>query len=112
MADAARLAEELRAEQQLSHQAGTSKKNLEASVKDLQLKIEESESVAVRSAKRAVQKLESKVYELEGQYDDEARRHVDAQKNLRRGERKIKELTFLAEENKKAQVSKTSSPET
>merc|ERR1712179_521173 len=101
MADAARLADELRAEQQLSHTSGTSKKNLEASVKDLQLKIEESESSAVRSAKRAVQKLEAKVFELEGQFDDEARRHVDAQKNLRKSERKIKELTFLAEENKK-----------
>merc|ERR1711970_703543 len=101
MADAARLADELRAEQQLSHTSGTSKKNLEASVKDLQLKIEESESSAVRTAKRAVQKLEAKVFELEGQFDDEARRHVDAQKNLRKSERKIKELTFLVEENKK-----------
>jgi len=101
MADAARLADELRAEQQLCHTAGTSKKNLEAGTKDLQLKLEESESVAVRSAKRAVQKLESKVFEYEGQYDEEARRHVDAQKNLRRAERKIKELTFLSDENKK-----------
>merc|ERR1712106_1265427 len=101
MADAARLADELRAEQQLCHTAGTSKKNLEAGTKDLQLKLEESESVAVRSAKRAVQKLEAKVFEYEGQYDEEARRHVDAQKNLRRAERKIKELTFLADENKK-----------
>merc|ERR1719431_1557067 len=101
MADAARLADELRAEQQLCHTAGTSKKNLEAATKDLQLKLEESESVAVRSAKRAVQKLEAKVFEYEGQYDEEARRHVDAQKNLRRAERKIKELTFLSDENKK-----------
>merc|ERR1719348_2516693 len=72
MADAARLADELRAEQQLCHTAGTSKKNLEAATKDLQLKLEESESVAVRSAKRAVQKLEAKVFEYEGQYDEEA----------------------------------------
>lgn len=101
MADAARLADELRAEQVLSHQATSSKRSLEASTKDLQLKLEESENVAVRAAKRAVVKLESKVMELETQYDDEARRHVDASKNLRRAERKIKELAFTADENKK-----------
>jgi len=100
MADAARLADELRSEQTLLHSATSSKKSLEAQTKDLQLKIEESESTAVRAAKRAVQKLEEKVMQMESQYDDEARRHVDAQKNLRRAERKIKELTFHAEENK------------
>jgi len=95
-----RLADELRAEQQLLYTATQSKKSMEQQVKELQLKIEESESTAVRTAKRAVQKLEEKIMQMESQYDDEARRHVDAQKNLRRAERKIKELTFHADENK------------
>merc|ERR1712105_119457 len=42
-----------------------------------------------------------RVRELEGQLDDEARRHADAQKNLRKCERRIKELTFQSDEDKK-----------
>lgn len=34
-------------------------------------------------------------------FDDEARRHADAQKNLRKAERRIKELSFQSEEDKK-----------
>jgi len=45
--------------------------------------------------------LEGRVRELETQFDDEARRHADAQKNLRKSERRIKELSFQSEEDKK-----------
>merc|ERR1712002_809286 len=48
-----------------------------------------------------ISKLEGRVRELEGQLDDEARRHSDAQKNLRKCERRIKELTFQSDEDKK-----------
>ncbi|CAL4111240.1 unnamed protein product, partial [Meganyctiphanes norvegica] len=101
MVDAARLADELRAEQEHAQATEMSKKSLEAAVKDLKLKIEESETVNQRASKRTLSKLESRAVELEAQFDDEARKHADAQKNLRKAERQIKELTFTGEENKK-----------
>merc|ERR1711874_302887 len=39
--------------------------------------------------------------ELVTQLDDEARRHAEAQRNLRKCERHIKELTFQSDEDKK-----------
>merc|ERR1740137_59429 len=101
MVDAARLADELRAEQEQSHTLGTQKKTLEAQFKDLQMKLEEAETTALKSGKRAYGKLESRIHDLEVQFDEEARKPSDAQKNLRKAERKIKELTFQGEEDKK-----------
>merc|ERR1712029_1081143 len=101
MVDAARLADELRAEQEHAQAADMAKRNLESCVKDLKLKIEETETVNQRGTKRTLSKLEARVVELESQFDDEARKHADANKNLRKAERSIKELTFTGEENKK-----------
>merc|ERR1719309_1732877 len=101
MVDAARLADELRAEQEQSHDLAVKKKSLEASYKDLQCKLEEAEGMALKSNKRAYSKLEARIHELEVQFDEEARKHSDAQKSLRKAERKINELTFQGEEDKK-----------
>merc|ERR1712042_335649 len=101
MVDAARLADELRAEQEQSHDLATKKKSLEAQYKDLQVKLEETETSALKSGKRAYSKLEGRIHELEVQFDEEARKHSDASKNLRKAERKIKELSFQGEEDKK-----------
>merc|ERR1712106_728775 len=84
MVDAARLADELRAEQEHAQQEEKMKKSLEANVKDLKIKIEESETTVLKAGKRALTKLENRVRELEGQFDDEVRRHADAQKSLRK----------------------------
>ena len=48
-----------------------------------------------------VQRLEAKVKELETQLDDEQRRLVEGQKNHRRFERRIKELSFQQDEDHK-----------
>lgn len=45
--------------------------------------------------------MESRIRELESEMDAESRRFADAQKNMRKSERKIKELTFAADEDKK-----------
>merc|ERR1712179_401371 len=58
MVDAARLADELHAEQELSHDLSVKKKKLEAEYKDLQVKFEETETSALKSGKRAYAKLE------------------------------------------------------
>ncbi|XP_069988169.1 myosin heavy chain, muscle [Penaeus vannamei] len=101
MVDAARLADELRAEQEHAQNQHKMRKGLEASLKELQLRLEEVEGNAMKTGKKAISKLENRVRELENQVDDEARRHADAQKNLRKCERRIKELSFQSDEDKK-----------
>jgi len=101
MMDAARLADELRAEQEASLSLTKQKKALESQTKDLQLKLEEAETVALKEGKRAVAKLESRIHELEGTYGEENDKFAEAQKCLRKCERRIKELTFQSEEDKK-----------
>jgi len=101
MMDAARLADELRAEQDASLTLTKQKKALESQTKDLQLKLEESETVALKEGKRAVAKLENRIHELEGTYGEENDKFAEAQKCLRKCERRIKELTFQSEEDKK-----------
>merc|ERR1711890_216484 len=49
----------------------------------------------------AMLKMESRIHELESELDAESRRLADGLKNLRRSERRIKELTFTADEDKK-----------
>merc|ERR1740131_222879 len=46
-------------------------------------------------------KMETRIRELESELDAENRRMADAQKNLRRSERRIKELTFASDEDRK-----------
>ncbi|XP_071512366.1 LOW QUALITY PROTEIN: myosin heavy chain, muscle-like [Panulirus ornatus] len=101
MVDAARLADELRAEQEHAQTQEKMHKGLEISVKELQVRLEENETNATKTGRKAMAKLEGRVKELESQLDDEARRHSDAQKNLRKCERRIKELSFQADEDKK-----------
>merc|ERR1719219_3036305 len=72
MIDAARLAEELHAEQN-----------------------------ALKGGKKAMAKLETRTRELESELDAECRRCADSQKNLRKSERRIKELTFASDEDRK-----------
>merc|ERR1711973_51928 len=51
--------------------------------------------------KKAVMKMETRIRELESEVDAENRRLGDASKNLRKSERKVKELTFAADKDKK-----------
>merc|ERR1711983_75280 len=101
MVDAARLAEELRAEQDLAAQLERDRKVGEAQVKDLQARVDEAEMNALKGGKKAMHKMVTRIRELESELDAESRRMGDAQKNLRKSERTIKELTFASDEDKK-----------
>ncbi|XP_074040833.1 myosin heavy chain isoform X42 [Leptinotarsa decemlineata] len=101
MVDAARLADELRAEQDHAQTQEKLRKALESQIKDLQVRLDEAEANALKGGKKAIAKLEQRVRELENELDGEQRRHADAQKNLRKSERRIKELSFQAEEDRK-----------
>merc|ERR1711868_153997 len=101
MVDAARLADELRAEQENAQSLERNRRLGEAQVKDMQQKLDEAETNALKGGKKAVNKMESRIRELESELEAESRRFGDAQKNMRKSERKIKELTFAADEDKK-----------
>merc|ERR1712180_482187 len=101
MIDAARLADELRAEQELSQTLEAERKLLEAQVKDLYNRCDEAETNALKGGKKAIAKMETRIRELESEVDAESRRFGDAQKNLRKSERRIKELTFQQDEDRK-----------
>ncbi|KAL0154264.1 hypothetical protein M9458_050377 [Cirrhinus mrigala] len=99
--DAAMMAEELKKEQDTSAHLERMKKNLEVTVKDLQHRLDEAESLAMKGGKKQLQKLESRVRELEAEVEAEQRRGADAVKGVRKYERRAKELTYQTEEDKK-----------
>lgn len=101
MIDAARLADELRAEQDLAQALERDRRILETQVKDLHARCDEVETNALKSGKKAMNKMETRIRELESELDSEARRFGDAQKNLRKSERRIQDLTFAADEDRK-----------
>merc|ERR1712088_283265 len=103
MIDAARLADELRAEQEGAMMLERDKKLLEAQVKDAQSRLDESEQSALKGGKKAIAKMETRIRELESELDAENRRLGDAQKNMRKSERHIKELSYSIDEDKKNQ---------
>ena len=45
------------------------------------------------------------VRELEGELDSEQRRHAETQKNMRKADRRLKEIAFQADEDRKNQES-------
>merc|ERR1712150_346371 len=51
--------------------------------------------------KKAMNKMETRIRELQSELDAESRRFADAAKNLRRSERRIKELSFAGDEDRK-----------
>merc|ERR1719273_404831 len=101
MIDAARLADELRAEQEGAMMLERDKKLLEAPVKDGQNRLDEAEQTALKGGKKALSKMETRIRELEYELDAENRRLGDAQKNLRKSERRVKELTYQGDEDRK-----------
>ena len=101
MIDAARLADELRAEQELAQSYERERRLLESQVKDMQCRLDDAEQNALKGGKKAMSKMDSRIRELESELDAENRRLNDAQKGLRKSERKIKELTYQQDEDKK-----------
>jgi len=100
-ADAARLAEELRQEQEHSQHVDRLRKGLELQIKEMQVRLDEAEAAALRGGKKIIAKLEERIRSIEQELDGEQRRHQDTDKNYRKAERRVKELDFQVEEDKK-----------
>merc|ERR1711881_613796 len=101
MVDAAHLADELRQEQELAQTFEKDRKLLECQATDMQQRLDDAEQNALKGGKKAMNKMETRIRELQSEMDAESRRFADAQKNLRRSERRIKELAFAGDEDRK-----------
>merc|ERR1712226_904522 len=101
MVDAARLAEELRQEQDLAQSYEKDRKLLDCQVKDAQQRLDEAEANALKGGKKAMNKMETRIRELNSEIDAENRRFADGQKNMRKSERHIQELTYATDEDRK-----------
>ncbi|XP_067673665.1 myosin heavy chain, striated muscle-like [Haliotis asinina] len=103
VADAARLAEELRSEQEHSRQMDKIKRNMDIQLKEMQVRVDEAEASGLKGGKVVLQKLEQKVRDLETELDKEQRRHLETSKTSRMSERRLKEIAFQVDEDRKHQ---------
>merc|ERR1712244_214146 len=95
------MSEELKKEQDQCQHLERMKKNMETTVKELQVRLDEAEQVALKGGRKQVQKLEARMRELENELDAEQKRTAESIKSNRKMERKIKEVSYQSEEDKK-----------
>ena len=56
----------------------------------------------MKGGKKTIQRLEQRVRELEIELENEQRRYSDTEKNLRKQDRRLKDLQVQSDEDKKA----------
>ena len=71
-------------------------------IKEMQARLDEAESAASKGGKKMIQKLETRVHELESILESEQRRSQDADKNMRKHEKRVGELLAQLEESKRS----------
>jgi chromosome segregation ATPase len=103
MVDAARLADELRAEQEHSGQQEKAKRSLESQIAELDQRLTEANDVAAKGGRAAMAKLESRIRELEIELGGSQSKTSDTFKGFQKAERRIKELQFQLDEDHKNQ---------
>merc|ERR1711910_257027 len=92
MVDAARLADELRSEQDHANAEGRGKRSLDTQLAELENRLSEAEAAAMKGGKAAMSKLEMKIRELEVELGGVQSRTQENYKAFQRAERRIKEL--------------------
>jgi chromosome segregation ATPase len=103
MVDAARLADELRSEQEHSSQQEKSKRTLESQINELEQRLAEANDIAARGGRNAMAKLETRIRELEIELGTVQSRTSETYKSFQKAERRVKELQFQQEEDHKNQ---------
>jgi len=103
MVDAARLADELRSEQDHTTTLSQGKRALETSLGELENRLADANDAAMRGGKSAMAKLESRIRELEIELGNVQSKTGENMKAHQRSERKIKELQFQNDEDRKNQ---------
>merc|ERR1711956_46324 len=102
MVDAARLADELRAEQEHSGQQEKAKRSLESQIGELDQRLTEANEIASKGGRAAMAKLESRIRELEIELGGSQSKTSDTFKGFQKAGR-IKELQFQLDEDHKNQ---------
>merc|ERR1712115_31612 len=103
MVDAARLADELRAEQDHTNTQSKAKRTLETQLQELENKFAEVNENAIRGGRAAMAKLESRIRELEIELGNVQAHTGENSKSYQKSERRVKELAFQIDEDKKNQ---------
>ena len=103
MVDAARLADELRAEQDHTNGLSMTKRALEGQFNELEIKFTEANENAMMGGRTAMAKLETRIRELEIELGNVQARSGENMKGYQKSERRCKELSFQNEEDKKNQ---------
>merc|ERR1739848_881242 len=103
MVDAARLADELRAEQEHSTAQEKTKRSLESQVMELDQRLAEANEIAAKGGRNAMAKLESRIRELEIELGSVQSKTSESYKSFQKAERRIKELQFQQDEDHKNQ---------
>merc|ERR1712241_1124448 len=81
----------------------SAKKSLENQLSELESRCNEAEVAAMKGGKAAMAKLENRIHELEGELGTIQARTSENMKAYQRAERKVKELAFAGDEDKKNQ---------
>merc|ERR1711933_500934 len=103
MVDAARLADELRAEQEHASSQEKAKRALDSQILELQGNLEEANDIAAKGGRNAMAKLESRIRELEIELGSVQCRTSETYKTFQKAERRVKELQFQQDEDHKNQ---------
>merc|ERR1712223_1713800 len=103
MVDAARLADEFRAEQDHVSVQSKTKRSLETQMAEMENRLADANESAMRGGKNAMAKLESRIRELEIELGNVQAHTGENMKAHQKAERKIKELQFQNDEDKKNQ---------
>merc|ERR1712130_631762 len=103
MVDAARLADELRSEQDHVSTLSQGKRAMETQLGELENRLADANDAAMRGGKSAMAKLETRIRELEIELGNVQARTGDNMKAHQKADRKIKELQFQNDEDKKNQ---------
>merc|ERR1712024_247778 len=67
----------------------------------MQARVDEAQTNALKGGKKAMTRMDTRIRELESEMDAENRRNADSLKSLRKSERKIKEMTYAQDEDRK-----------
>merc|ERR1711990_763454 len=100
----ARIADEIRMEQERNLELEGTKKHAETQLKELACRFEEVEDQAKKSVKKAMVKLEQRLREQEQDVGMEQQRHQETMKILKKNDRRVKELTLQSEEDRKKMI--------
>merc|ERR1719400_1950681 len=92
MVDAARLADELRAEQDHSSSQEKAKRALETQIAEVEMRLTEANEMAAKGGRNAMAKLESRIRELEIELGSVQSKTSETYKSFQKAERHVKEL--------------------